>query len=108
VRRKARRSRGLTKGHTVEPGDRLGALLVSIDLSILGAAPEAYDRYTRQIRQEYAFAPDDLYRTGRTAVMRRFLEARAIFPDPALSHRFEAVARENIRREISRLETASP
>jgi predicted metal-dependent HD superfamily phosphohydrolase len=98
----------LTKGHTVDPADRLGALLVSIDLSILGAAPEAYDRYSQQIRQEYAFAPDDLYRAGRAAVMRRFLEAPAIFPSPALANRFEAAARENIRREISRLETASP
>ena len=98
----------LTKGHAVDPDDRLGALLVSIDLSILGAPPGVYDRYTRQIRQEYAFAADDLYRAGRAAVMRRFLEAPAIFPDPLLASRFEAAARENIRREISRLETASP
>ncbi len=32
----------LTAGHTVSPGDRLGARLVSIDLSILGADPAAY------------------------------------------------------------------
>src|SRR4029079_7105448 len=29
----------LTKTHAVQPGDRLGALLISIDLSILGAEP---------------------------------------------------------------------
>ena len=32
----------LTAGHAVEPGDRLGALLVSIDLSILGVPAVEY------------------------------------------------------------------
>src|SRR5260370_5522098 len=33
----------LTKTHQVEPEDRLGAILISIDLSILGAEPARYD-----------------------------------------------------------------
>lgn len=35
----------LTAGRAVEKGDRLGEILVSIDLAILGAPPEAYDEY---------------------------------------------------------------
>jgi predicted metal-dependent HD superfamily phosphohydrolase len=33
----------LTRTHDVQPDDRLGAILISIDLSILGAEPARYD-----------------------------------------------------------------
>lgn len=92
-----------TAGHTVEPGDRLGAILVSIDLSILGRDPETYDRYAAQIRQEYAFVPEDLYRTGRAAVLNKFLQAVVIYPDAGFAARFEAQARANLTREIDSL-----
>lgn len=94
----------LTRGHAVEPGDKLGALMISIDLAILGRRPADYDRYAAQIRQEYAHVPEPLYRAGRAAVMRRFLEAETIYPDPAFAARFEVEARANIAREIAALE----
>lgn len=94
----------LTKGHTVEPGDRLGAILVSIDLSILGRPPADYDAYAAAIRQEYAHVPDDLYRAGRAAVLRHFLDTPAIYPDPAFRERYEAQARANLARELAALQ----
>lgn len=93
----------LTAGHTVEPGDRLGAILVSIDLSILGAQPADYDAYARAVREEYAHVPDELWRAGRGRVLTRFLEAPAIFPDPDLRERLEAQARANLTRELASL-----
>src|SRR5439155_9654945 len=42
----------LSRTHDVQPDDRLGAILISIDLSILGAEPARYDAYTAAIRQE--------------------------------------------------------
>jgi predicted metal-dependent HD superfamily phosphohydrolase len=98
----------LTRGHTVEPGDRLGALLVSIDLSILGRPPQLYDRYAVAIREEYAFVPDDAFRAGRAGVLRRFLEAEVIFPDPRFRSRLKAAARANLMRELVSLEQAAP
>ena len=93
----------LTKGHTVAPDDRLGALLVSIDLSVLGGDPEVYERYAQGVREEYRHVPDDAFQAGRKAVMRRFLEAPVLFPDPSFRARLEAKARENIAGEIARL-----
>ncbi|HEX2560983.1 hypothetical protein [Phenylobacterium sp.] len=93
----------LTAGHEVAPGDRMGAILVSIDLSILGASPADYDAYARAVREEYAHVPDELWRAGRGRVLRRFLEAPAIFPDPRLGERFEAQARANLARELASL-----
>lgn len=93
----------LTAGHSVEPGDPLGARLVSIDLSILGAKPERYDAYARAIREEYAQVPDPAWRAGRAAVMGRFLESPRLYADPVWAERYETRARANIRREIDAL-----
>lgn len=39
--------------------------VVDIDLSILGASPDRFDRYESQIRQEYAHVPTWLFRWAR-------------------------------------------
>ena len=93
----------LTAGHEVEDEDRLGEILVSIDLAILGAEPADYDAYARAVREEYAHVPDEAWKLGRPAVLKKFLEARAIYPDPDLRRRFESQARENLTREIASL-----
>ena len=94
----------LTKGHSVAAGDGLGALLVSIDLAILGADAEAYDAYASGVRHEYAHVPDPQFRAGRARVMRHFLEAPVLYADPGFRERLEAAARRNIAREIAVLE----
>jgi predicted metal-dependent HD superfamily phosphohydrolase len=96
----------LTKGHQVPADDPLGALMVSIDLSILGADPEIYDAYAAAIREEYAHVPEDLYRAGRARVLTHFLEAGTLYPDPDFASRLEAPARSNLRREIAALTAA--
>lgn len=93
----------LTAGHSVEDGDNLGARLVSIDLSILGAEPARYDAYAEAIRQEYIHVPETLYRPGRAAVMSRFLQSPRLFADNGWADRFEAQARANLTREIATL-----
>jgi predicted metal-dependent HD superfamily phosphohydrolase len=93
----------LTAGHVVEEEDRLGEILVSIDLSILGAPPAAYDAYALAVRQEYAHLSDDAWRLGRPQVLRHFLEAPVLYPDPSLRDHFEAQARANMAREIASL-----
>ena len=93
----------LTKGHTVTAGDRLGALMVSIDLSILGVEPAAYDAYAAAVRREYAHVPDAAFRAGRRAVLERFLAEPVLFADPDFAARYDAAARANLTREIAAL-----
>lgn len=81
----------------------IGARLVSIDLSILGAEPERYDAYARAIREEYGHVPEPAWRAGRAAVMQRFLDSSRLFPDADFAARLDASARANIRREIAAL-----
>ena len=93
----------LTAGHSVKPDDAIGARLVSIDLSILGASPERYDAYATAIRHEYSHVPEPLYRAGRAAILARFLESDRLFADPVWAERFESQARANLAREIAAL-----
>lgn len=93
----------LTADHQVVNADRLGAILVSVDLAVLGAAPAEYDDYARAIRDEHRDVPEAAWRRGRAAVLQRFLDAPVIYPDPRLRAEREARARANLARELASL-----
>ena len=93
----------LTKTHDVPAGDRLGAILISIDLSILGADPARYDAYAAAIRREFSYVAEDEYRAGRARVLRRFAAREVIFPDPVFAASFDRQARANLARELVEL-----
>jgi predicted metal-dependent HD superfamily phosphohydrolase len=93
----------LTKSHQVEAGDRLGAILISIDLSILGAEPARYDAYAAAVRKEFAHVPDRDYRAGRSRVLSQFAARPVIFPDAAFAATYDRRARENLARELASL-----
>jgi predicted metal-dependent HD superfamily phosphohydrolase len=90
----------LTKTHQVAPEDRLGAILISIDLSILGAEPARYDAYAAAIRQEFAHVSEQDYRDGRARVLRQFAARPVIFPDAGFAATYDRQARENLAREL--------
>jgi predicted metal-dependent HD superfamily phosphohydrolase len=93
----------LTRTHQVQPDDRLGAILISIDLSILGAEPSRYDAYAAAIRQEFIHVPDPDYRAGRARVLSQFAARPVIFPDAGFAATFDRQARENLARELASL-----
>lgn len=93
----------LTKTHQVEPGDRLGAILISIDLSILGAGPSRYDAYAAAIRQEFVHVPEADYRAGRARVLGQFAARPVIYPDAGFAATYDRQARENLAREQASL-----
>lgn len=93
-----------TANHAATTPD--GQLLVDVDLAILGAKPEAFARFEREIRQEYSWVDDAAYRRGRAQVLRRFADRPQLYGTPALRERFEARARENVTAALARLEEA--
>jgi predicted metal-dependent HD superfamily phosphohydrolase len=103
IRQEVGRLIRLTKTHQVEPADRLGAILISIDLSILAAEPSRYDAYAAAIRKEFGHVPDDTYRAGRSDVLTRFAARPVIFPDAAFAMTCEQKARANLARELASL-----
>ena len=90
----------LTRDHRVSVGDVAGALVVDADLAVLQAPAAEYGAYAAAIRREYAFVPEEEYRVGRARVLERLMGGR-LFVSPLLD---EAAARENMGREIARLE----
>jgi predicted metal-dependent HD superfamily phosphohydrolase len=103
IRQEVGRLIRLTKTHDVQPDDRLGAILISIDLSILGAVPARYDAYAAAIRQEFIHVPEPDYRAGRAKVLSQFAARPVIFPDTAFAARYDRQARENLARELASL-----
>ena len=79
-------------------------LFLDFDLEVLSRAPEEYDLYATQIRQEYSHYVDDIYRAGRVNVLKKFLARdRIYFNTGGVWQQREFAARENIMREIERL-----
>lgn len=76
------------------------ALLVDIDLAILGSQSEAYSQYAVNCRKEYKI-PNAIYRRGRNAVLRDFLSLKHIFHTDIFRNRFEQQARLNLMKELS-------
>jgi predicted metal-dependent HD superfamily phosphohydrolase len=93
----------LTKSHDVQADDHLGGVLISIDLSILGAEPARYDAYAAAIRQEFIHVPEADYRAGRANVLARFAARPVIFPDANFAAKYDRPARDNLARELASL-----
>jgi predicted metal-dependent HD superfamily phosphohydrolase len=85
----------------VGSGDQ--ALLVDIDLAILGADPDRFDEYESQIRREYSWVPAAAYRATRARILGSFLARPRIFATAWFAERLEARARTNLQRSIARL-----
>jgi len=93
----------LATRHSEVPATPDATLLVDIDLAILGAEPARFAEYERQIRDEYGFVPEDVFRHRRAAILRGFLARPALFSTPAYADRFDALARANLARAIASL-----
>lgn len=83
-------------------------LLADIDLAILGAAPDRYARFERDVRREYAVFPDAAYRLGRSAVLAGLLAREPLYRTPFLALRLAVRARHNLSASLARLSDASP
>jgi predicted metal-dependent HD superfamily phosphohydrolase len=89
--------------HDCAPQDTDQALLLDADLSILGQPPAVFDAYERHIRAEHAAVPEAIFRSRRRGILQQFLERPRIFHSAHFHAAFEAQARANLARSISRL-----
>jgi predicted metal-dependent HD superfamily phosphohydrolase len=92
-----------TTKHDAVSEDGDAQLLVDVDLSILGASPERFDEYERQVRKEYDWVSSDAFREGRSKILVKFLERPTIFGCSYFRERLETAARANLERSLVRL-----
>ncbi|MFN3987099.1 MAG: N-methyl-D-aspartate receptor NMDAR2C subunit [Rhodocyclaceae bacterium] len=86
--------------HAALPQGPDQALLVDIDLSILGAARVRFDEYEQQVRAEYAWVPGFVYRRKRREVLAGFQARTPIYQTPRLHDALEHRAHENLAHSL--------
>ena len=82
-------------------------LMVDVDLSILGREPDIFWSYEENIRKEYSWVPEELFRRKRMEILSRFLEHQHIYYHRQYREMFEEKARANLKRAIARLMDAA-
>ena len=80
------------------------AVLVDIDLSILGADSATYEIFESGVRKEYWFVPSFLYCKKRAQVLRGFLERPKIYTSGCFPATVERQAKENLSNAVTALE----
>lgn len=96
----------LSTRHHAPPKEHDARYVVDADLSILGVPPLEFERYERQVRQEYFFVAEPEWRERRARLLRRFLDRPRIFQTAEFAS-FEAPARANLARSLARLTAPS-
>ena len=76
---------------------------LDFDLEVLGRVETEYDRYARQIRQEYIYFGDSDYQLGRVKVLESFLQRPQLYFTDYYRQKCESRARENVKRECQSL-----
>ena len=92
----------LATRHASLPATADAALLIDIDLSILGADATRFDAYEHEIRSEYHWVPSFLFNLKRKQLLREFLARPRIYSSAAHQARLELPARANLARSIAR------
>lgn len=96
----------LTCGH--EPGNGLDdGWMLDIDLSVFGRPWERVREFEAQIRAEYAWVEDDIYRPKRIEILEDFLGRPSIYCTSYFWERFEEPARRNLMRLIQEIRTTT-
>ena len=93
----------LATKHDAEPASSDAALLVDVDLAILGAGAERFDEYERQVRDEYSWVPGVLFRRKRREILEGFLARPHVYHTHHFRDRYEPAARANLARSIRQL-----
>jgi predicted metal-dependent HD superfamily phosphohydrolase len=95
-----------TIGHEAPADDLLATALLDADLAILGADPAGYDVYAAAVRHEYAAVDDEAWAAGRSKVLSTLLNREALYRGRPARDRWDASARGNLARELTRLRGA--
>jgi predicted metal-dependent HD superfamily phosphohydrolase len=92
-----------TKTH--EPGAVPdAALLIDIDLAILGQPTQRFWEYEHAIRAEYAWVPAATFAEKRAEILAHFLARPAIYRTASFRLKYEVAARANLQAAIARLQ----
>lgn len=90
--------------HSAKPEGRDQMLVLDIDLSILGAPRPRFIEYEAQVRAEYSWVPEFLFRSKRKSILAEFSARASIYNTPRLREQLESHARENLAYSLKQLD----
>jgi predicted metal-dependent HD superfamily phosphohydrolase len=86
------------------PADSFGGKLVAdVDLASMGQDEATWLVTEKNIRQEYAFVPENVFREGRRNILQGFLNKKRIFQTEFFFDKYEDAARKNLAASVERL-----
>src|SRR5690606_27293028 len=92
-----------TKKHLTDTNSDTNYFL-DADISIFGYTDEVYNKYRKNVRMEYLYYPSVIYNKGRIQILKDFVNQDTIFKTEYFRTKFEKQARQNILKEIEKLE----
>jgi predicted metal-dependent HD superfamily phosphohydrolase len=98
----------LATRHNQPPQTADEALLVDIDLAILGADPKRFQAYETQIQEEYSFVPESLFNAKRTEIIQGFLSRDRLYETDYFRASHENQAQMNLRHSIALIQANPP
>lgn len=89
--------------HNTVPSTVDESILVDIDLTILGAKPEVFSQYEKNIRKEYQWVPYSIYRNKRKKILEDFISKERLYINDYFYNKYEIQARKNILHSVNLL-----
>lgn len=96
----------LATTHIDPPQDRATAIVLDVDLSILGEPSGTFNAYCDQIRREYNMYPDHQFLTARKLFLQTFLRKPQLFHTKEVGEDYEKRARQNLQSAIVEISAA--
>jgi len=96
----------VTKFHDTEAGTD-SAVMVDVDLSILGQSEPRFAEYEWGIRAEYEWVPQEVFNAKRAEILEKFLNRARIYSTPHFFDKYERQARRNLEQSIWQMRRAA-
>ena len=93
----------LATKHDALPKNNDAKIIIDIDLAIFGQGAQTFDDYEKNIRKEYSFVLEDVFKTHRAIVLQQFIDRRPIYQTAYFRNKYEFAARVNLIRSLSKL-----
>lgn len=89
--------------HDAMSTDDDARLLCDIDLAVLGAERARFDEYEAQVREEFAWVSEPVFRVRRAELIERFRARSSIYGTAHFRQTLEGAARSNLERSLRAL-----
>lgn len=89
--------------HDHIPADIDSKILVDVDLARLGKSELEFERHSQNIRKEYGWVKEEIFRERRKSILQGFLDRPTIYLTEYFRDKFEKQAGKNLVEAIAKL-----